>query len=162
MLILSRKDMIEMVTNNSQKYAVIAIYEFDMMHQVRHIEPHCQSLLLEFDDITSDKPRAPKFEQVQQALEWAKDKDKENLIVACAQGVSRSAALGFLIECQTKTPLEAASNLWQTNKHYPNELILKYGCELMGDHLKPVIQAYYKALGMQRGWKPQFLTKFFR
>jgi predicted protein tyrosine phosphatase len=67
---------------------------------------------------------------VQQALAWAEGRDK--LLIACHAGISRSAALAFLIAC-TDRPPEQALSLLDPGKHRPNDLVVMLGSTVLGD-----------------------------
>jgi predicted protein tyrosine phosphatase len=67
---------------------------------------------------------------VQQALAWAERRDK--LLIACHAGISRSAALAFLIAC-TDRPPEQALNLLDPEKHRPNDLVVMLGSNILGN-----------------------------
>lgn len=67
---------------------------------------------------------------VEKALTWAKDKDE--LVSCCQAGVSRSSAIGFLISCKYNG-IDNAVNLLDKRLHYPNDLIIKLGSEILND-----------------------------
>ena len=69
-------------------------------------------------------------------------------IVACKFGVSRSSAIAYLLESQRTSPQEAISIL-DVNNHYPNELILKFGIEILGTFDKNPIIDFYKRTGLE-------------
>jgi hypothetical protein len=96
-------------------------------------------LHLQFDDITAPFPglRPPAARDVRRALEWGADCG--DLVVACHAGVSRSAALAYLVRCLAWPPAEAIGVLTR-GRHYPNELIVRLGTDLLGD---PAIYEIY-------------------
>lgn len=159
MRILSRAALLDLVMREPKEHSAVVIHEVGKYEAVDDIVRNCkQALVLEMDDITSDRPGSPTKEQVQRAINSGYD------IVACKQGISRSSAIAFLIEAHRTTPQEALL-LWDVKKHFPNELIMKHGMEILGDHIKPHVTAFYKALAAHRGWKWQphnLVTKYFK
>jgi len=85
-----------------------------------------------FDDLTL--PRAglimPSHEHIQRILMWTKGKDK--IAVHCTAGISRSAAVAYLIACQQTSPKKALG-LFEPAIHCPNRLILELGVEILKD-----------------------------
>jgi predicted protein tyrosine phosphatase len=67
---------------------------------------------------------------VQQAIAWGEGRDK--LLIACHAGISRSAALAFLIAC-TDRPPEQALGLLEPGKHRPNDLVVMLGSKILGN-----------------------------
>lgn len=63
-------------------------------------------------------------DDVQKALDFAKDKDE--IIVACAAGISRSSATAYAIARSEASVVEAMTIL-DKDKHWPNRLVLEYG-----------------------------------
>lgn len=117
---------------------------------------------MDFNDATFEgRESCPTKEAVEQMLTWARHRDSGNMIVSCAAGISRSSATAFLIECQAKSP-EDAVNVWTLGKHQPNELILHYGVQILGDHIVPVIKDYLQKDAQQQGLKLEWITKYFR
>lgn len=158
MRILSRLALFDLVTREPKEHSVVVIHEVDKYEEVDDIVRNCkQALVLEMNDITSGCSGSPTKEQVQRAINSGYD------IVACKQGISRSSAIAFLIESHRTTPQEAVL-LWDVKKHFPNVLIMKYGMEILGDHIKPHVAAFYKKLAIYHGWKWQphnLVTKYF-
>lgn len=159
MEILSRAALLALVKANPKEHSAVVIHEFGKRAEVEEIIRHCKKcVVLEMDDIISDRLGGPTKEQVQEALASGFE------IVACKQGVSRSAAIAFLMECQKKSP-EEAIKLLDEKKHYPNELILKFGLELIGDSIKNPVREFFKKLAAHKGWSWEphnLVTKFFK
>lgn len=63
-------------------------------------------------------------EDIQKALEYAKDKDE--LIVACAAGISRSSAMAYVI-ARSEAPPEEAVTILDIERHWPNRHVLACG-----------------------------------
>jgi Predicted protein tyrosine phosphatase len=101
-----------------------------------------------FDDsnIAFDGTKAPTTEDIRGILEWSMDKD--DLLVHCTAGVSRSSAVAFLIESARTNPFEALKIL-NPRTHEPNELIIRIGAKLISSD---VMVAYTKFLTEQRNY----------
>ncbi len=92
---------------------------------------HSRSYLaLRFDDI--DQPRSnkllPSTTQIQQGLDFSIGKD--NLIVCCRAGQSRSAALAYVIACRERGA-STALQLLDPTRHSPNRLVVTIGDMLL-------------------------------
>jgi len=89
-------------------------------------------LCLKFDDIV--EPAANKCvvaqNDVARALRFARTSDK--LIVSCRAGQSRSAALAYLVACQS-WGAERALGVLDPTRHIPNRLVVSLGDRLLGD-----------------------------
>ncbi len=90
-----------------------------------------RALHLRFEDVTEPAPgvRPPTEEDVRAALEWSAGCG--DLVVACHAGVSRSAALAYVIRCHDWSPRQALQVL-TPGWHQPNRLIVRLGAELLG------------------------------
>jgi len=94
----------------------------------------CKShLQLIFDDVIGSKGSylAPKKEQIEEALNWGKD--KENVVVACHAGISRSSACAFLLAHQA-WGIDKAFGILNKDVHWPNSLIMKHGSDILNDN----------------------------
>jgi predicted protein tyrosine phosphatase len=87
---------------------------------------------LAFDDacFSTELHRLANAATVQQAITWAEGRDK--LLIACHAGISRSAALAFLIAC-TDRPPDQALGLLDPGKHRPNDLVVMLGSKVLGN-----------------------------
>lgn len=144
MKILSRNRIRQLVNENPNELDCIIIYEPNQNMEINDILPLCKSYLeLAFHDISSTREGyiEPKKEHVIKALEYAKN--RKNLHVACRAGISRSSAIAYLIECQRTNPQEAIKILDST-KHMPNELLIHYGGQILGDEVVEPIREFYK------------------
>ena len=147
MKILSRKEIRKTLTENPKVYNAILINEPQTFpHNVNEFSdlvPFCkESFYTEFNDTNfPTRQGAPTLEDIKSILEWAKTID-EPLLVACRAGISRSAAIAYLVECQKSSP-EKAIQVLETRKHSPNELIIKYGIELLGRKIVPPIREFF-------------------
>lgn len=74
--------------------------------------------------------KLPTKEDVAKILEWAKGKSP--MTVHCTGGISRSAAMAYLIACLSFPPEEAIKVL-NPLIHSPNELIVQFGAEILGN-----------------------------
>ena len=67
-------------------------------------------------------------EVIEEVLRWSKGKNK--FLVHCWAGISRSAAIAYLIAC-SKMPVTDAVKILNPKQHKPNRLILKFGEEIL-------------------------------
>ncbi len=104
-------------------------------------------LHLEFNDVSTvvlethphnRENYPPKLEHVKKALEWSKDKD--NILVCCHAGISRSSATALLIAVR-EWGLKEAFHILTPGWHHPNRLILKIGSEILA---QPIYESYMK------------------
>jgi predicted protein tyrosine phosphatase len=162
--IFSRERLFQETRENPNTITAIAIYEVGCYDKIERIVPNCKECLpLEFNDTTSeDRPGSPTIEHVKQALNWAEG--KENIVVACAAGISRSSAIAYLIQCMRTDPSELYSiDLLDHSFHFPNELILKHGTMLLPDYnLNEYCQDIYRSIAAKKNWKLESVTKYFR
>lgn len=156
MMILSRAALLDLVKSEPKKHKAIVIYEPGQYELVKDIVDNCESALtLEMDDTTVLREGSPTKAQVELAI-------LSNIkIVCCKQGISRSSAIAFLIESNTTSPEEAIKIL-DERKHFPNELILKHGLDILGDKIKKSISGYYQSFAKNKGWQVEMVTKYFR
>lgn len=68
-------------------------------------------------------------DDVQKALDFAKD--KEEIIVACAAGISRSSATAYII-ARSEASKDEAMTILNKEVHWPNRLVLEYGERILG------------------------------
>lgn len=160
MRILSRADLIDTVVKTPGQ-TVVALVETGMGKAlVEPILDKSNCLVVEMDDRTQEgRVGGPTLLLVQSILDFAQA--NRPTVVACAAGISRSSAIAFLIECLSKPPEEAAK-VWTLGKHHPNELILKYGVDILGEHIVPVIKDYFAKDAAQQGLAPCYITKYFK
>jgi predicted protein tyrosine phosphatase len=90
-----------------------------------------EHLHLQFDDVIYDYGHMVKPERhhVEKALEWAKG--RENIVVACAAGISRSSATALAIVVQEHGILDAFSIL-HPELHEPNKRIVYLASKILG------------------------------
>lgn len=160
MRILSREDLINSVIKTPGQTVVAIVETAFGSALVEPILDKSNCLIVDMDDRTQEgRLGGPTLLLVQSILTFAKD--RKPTAVACAAGISRSSAAAFLIECLTKTPEEAAK-IWVLGKHHPNELILKYGVEILGKHIVPAIKDFFQKDAAQQGLPIEYLTKYFK
>ncbi len=89
-------------------------------------------LHLEFDDQTTPGRDVVlvTIEDIRRALEWSAD--YQRLIVSCHAGISRSAALAYVIACRDHPPRVALGVLTR-RWHVPNERIVRLGADVLAD-----------------------------
>ena len=85
-----------------------------------------------FDDI--EKPRTglvlPSMAQIRRILEWSHGKD--DFLIHCTAGISRSSAIAYLIKCMESSP-ETAVQILDKKIHYPNLCVVRLGSEFLGN-----------------------------
>lgn len=96
-------------------------------------------LHLVFDDTDFDGEKtAPQQHHVETALEFANE--REDLIVCCHAGISRSAALAYVIECSRVVHPAMAVGIWNKQRHHPNRRVVHLGSVVLND---PNVDKYY-------------------
>ena len=143
MKILSRINLLELVRAEPKQHKVVVIHEIGKFNEVAEIVELCrETIVLEMDDVIFGRPGAPTKEKVEAGIKSGFE------IVACKFGISRSSAIAYLLESQRTSPQEAIAIL-DVNKHYPNQLILKFGIEILGIFDKNPIIDFYKRTGLE-------------
>jgi predicted protein tyrosine phosphatase len=103
---------------------------------------------LAFDDIEAPREHfsMPEAHHIQTALDFAADKDQ--LLVTCTAGKSRSAALSYVLACSKMKPSEAVLVL-DPSRHTPNQRVIVLGYNLLG---RPpgYLEAYYSKCHRRR------------
>lgn len=91
----------------------------------------CRGVLrVKFDDILEPwrERKLATAADIRRILDWCRDKD--DIVVHCQAGASRSAAVAYLIECLQATPKEALGIL-DANQHSPNMHIVRLGAKIL-------------------------------
>lgn len=98
-----------------------------------------ESCFLRFDDIIFPEPGKvlATEEHVQQAIDWAKDKN--DFIVACHAGISRSSAMMYVVRCSKMDPEEAVTIL-NYDLHVPNLHVVGLGAKVLNN---PKVEQVY-------------------
>ncbi len=95
------------------------------------VSGRCRGILrVKFDDI-QEAWRGRKLataKDIRRILEWCKEKD--GIVVHCQAGVSRSAAVAYLIEC-LQTPPQKALGILDPKQHSPNMHIIRLGAKIL-------------------------------
>jgi predicted protein tyrosine phosphatase len=87
-----------------------------------------------FDDVDKLFPiedadlKPPENEDIEKIIRWSEGKNK--FLIHCWAGISRSAAIAYLIAC-SKMPVTNAVKILNPKQHKPNRLILKFGEEIL-------------------------------
>ena len=149
--ILSRTKILDICGANPNKFdtitiveSVLNLYDSNRIEQIQWLSK--SNLTLTFDDVTSAlkygtiEYMLAKKEDVVAAIEFARDKDE--LLVACAAGVSRSSAIAYIM-LRTKHSVEDSIAQLNFNKHWPNNHILKLGEDIIGLPLRMEIGEYF-------------------
>ncbi len=86
----------------------------------------------EFDDIESpdDELKVVTRAKIVKILKWAKGKN--NIVVHCTAGISRSSAVAYLIACSRMHPSKAIKIL-DPKQHSPNALVVFHGIKILKD-----------------------------
>ena len=135
MKISSQENAVKEITNHPDKWNVISIRDSQSRYcpvdQIGHL---CKDLLkICFDDVYSDKykngyQRLATIEDIETMLNFADKKD--DLLVHCFAGVSRSSAVAYLIRCTRENPWDAIEKLSKED-HLPNDHVVRLGAKLL-------------------------------
>ncbi len=139
--IAGHKIAVPFVQDNPGQYHLLIMTNSDT--DLPPVRDYVKSLLwLQFDDVLWEFSNyvMPRREHVEQALEWAGDKNP--ILCSCHAGMSRSAAMAYVIACSRALHPRLALEVLTPIKHYPNELIVKYGADLLKN--KSILDEYYK------------------
>jgi predicted protein tyrosine phosphatase len=87
---------------------------------------------VQFDDVVYSlgHTQPPEKSHVEQILTWCKG--KEDIVFACAAGISRSSASAYIAACQ-ECEVEEAIGVLDPNKHQPNKRIVYLGAKILDD-----------------------------
>ena len=125
------------ITASPGRWHVISIREGETS-LVDKVADLCLSLLkLKFHDIwlerhaESGRYKLATQDQIREAIDWSKGKD--DILVHCAAGVSRSSATAYVIACASMSPQEAMDRFINKNFHSPNEHIVRLGSEILAE-----------------------------
>jgi len=139
--IFSAKGAAKEVKRNPGMWHVISLRgpdQPDSEHPMYKHEQYCAAIVIrKFDDVWLDKHGQqgyilPSKEDVQACLDFVTEHSPANLLVHCAAGVSRSSATAYLVACTMKPASEAITML-NPMLHMPNERIVQYGTEILGN-----------------------------
>lgn len=128
---LSHAQAIIFLSANKHKWHVICITNSDKLVP-KDIQSYSKSYLnLVFDDIDCQLGNyiLPSKVDVEKALDYCKGKD--NIIVTCFSGTTRSPALVYAINCKRDYPTIAINSI--TQSCHPNRLIIRYASEILQD-----------------------------
>lgn len=135
--IVSFFEAFSLISKGATPYNIVSIRnpeESEEIHDVfkKYRDNYHSVFVMSFDDISEPMPGyiMPKEQDIKDVIDWSKGKD--NLLVHCSAGISRSAAIAYLIECTRKPPKEAEKIL-RRSIHFPNMLILEIGSQILGD-----------------------------
>ncbi len=134
-LIKSEKDAVKVVQENPNKFFVVSIRGFN--HESAPIDEYkdkCKDMIVaNFDDVVDSKDyryNPPTIEDVRRILDWTDGKN--DILVHCYAGISRSSAIAYLIEAK-RTSVKEAIKILNWYLHWPNELILQHGAKILND-----------------------------
>lgn len=136
-IVISRQStVVNMVLDREKQLDVIFIssptspYAIHGSELIKQYARNCLELFFHDIDFVRDGHIAPAREHVEAALAFAKDKD--DLIICCQAGVSRSSATAFIIAAARFTTADEALKILDHKTHWPNHLIVKHGAEILG------------------------------
>jgi hypothetical protein len=156
MKIMSRESLLALVRAEPNQHDAIVIYEPGKYEEVVEIVSKCRKVVaIGMDDTTTVKPGSPTKDKVTEALHHGYQ------IVSCRAGSSRSSAIAYLIEASRTSPEEAV-HVWDETKHFPNELILKYGQDILGGEIYEPVSQFYKKVAAFKKWPINLTTKYFK
>ena len=134
--ICSHRNAAALLSEQPKTYDVILIFNpggrYDNEDYLTAIRQHANRICeLEFDDVEfpRDRHQMPEARHVRSAVDFAAD--KEQLVVTCTAGMSRSAALAYVVACTKMDPVEAVKVL-DPNRHTPNEKVVFLGYDFLG------------------------------
>lgn len=134
--IRNRTGAVMEVLKNRGKWFVISIRDAEETSApIDAFKDLCQGILaLNFDDVYDQRKHSdyklPSMADVKSVIEWSRGKDQ--ILVHCHAGISRSSAMAYLIACD-KVGAQAAVGVLNPFLHWPNPLIVKMGGEFLGD-----------------------------
>ncbi len=140
--ILPRHKAYEKLKENPYQTYAIIIGEPDVENELidEMLDFAKDPLYLSFFDTEFPRISMPycKEEDVRKAIRWAED--KEDFIVSCQMGRSRSSALALILN-YIKDP-DNATDILSRKLHMPNQLIIKHGCKILGKHFEEIFQRW--------------------
>lgn len=135
--IYSLTKVLILIATKKTNYNIVSIRDpedADEIHQIfkRYKENYQSVFPAIFDDIqfAIKGYTAPDEGKIKDILEWSRNKN--NLLVHCNAGISRSSAIAYLIACTQKEPAEAIKVL-DPAMHWPNRLIVEIGSKVLGN-----------------------------
>jgi predicted protein tyrosine phosphatase len=136
--IMSLQECFNFVKNKTN-YNIISIRSSNMsvseFEKIDKKKDNYSSIIIEtFDDVVKDERHymTPKKIQIKRILKWS-ESIENNFAVHCSAGVSRSAAIAYLIACQ-RMEKEEAIKILDFRLHCPNQLVITLGSEILKDN----------------------------
>ena len=134
--IMSLEECIELITIPTDSNLVsirssnIGINIYDVIDNAK--DNYNSIISVTFDDVERDEPGyiTPDEKQIRDILDWAKDKN--NIVVHCTAGISRSSAIAYLIAC-TKMPKEQAIKYLNFTLHCSNHYVVNLGALVLNN-----------------------------
>ena len=149
MKILSEANAVQEIKENPDKWNVISIRDSNRKYSpIDEIQNLCKEILkLDFDDVFSDKyqnsyQKLATLEDIEKIIRFSEGKD--NLLVHCFAGVSRSSAVAYIIRCTKENPWDAIQKL-SMEDHLPNDYIVRLGAKLLQN--KDILNAFTSKYG---------------
>lgn len=133
--IASLYEVFALISTKKTSYNIVSIQSTEEAEEIQdmfnlYIENFNSVYPVIFDDITEPFSgyTMPNEKDIKDVLEWCRNKD--DLLVHCSAGISRSSALAYLIECSRKPPHKAVKIL-NSSIYLPNRLILEIGSRIL-------------------------------
>lgn len=138
--ILSHAETITSLKVAPGELLVICITNEDtpLPEEIKNLAAEVLHLVFDDNEFEDEKGISPQRHHIEKALEFAKD--QEDLVICCHAGISRSAAMAYVIECSRGVHPAMAVGIWNKERHYPNRRIVHLGALVLND---PNIDKYY-------------------
>lgn len=147
---------IQKLMAKAKEYDVIFISnpdesKFDILGSERIPELSREYCELLFEDVIFSRGtvQGPELCHIKKALEFSKNRRK--LLVTCQAGISRSSAIAYLIK-SVEVGSKQALNLLNSKIHYPNELVIRYGADLLKDENMVELIKNWKLIADKEPW----------
>lgn len=146
--ILGHASAAKFLEQNPNQFDVIFIsdprnsYAIEGSEQIPKLAKEICSLFF-YDLISEGKDMfpGPSQKDIEKALEFAKG--RENLLVSCQAGISRSSATAYVIKAAETNPIDALDIL-DKSMHLPNDFIIYHGSNILNLNLTDVINRWKK------------------
>jgi len=135
--VMSMNKACEKIKSNPNLFNVVSIQNTNRSYSdYKTIEQKAKDChVVKFDDIWLKKHEQRGYKlatkkQIEDILNWSDGKNE--IIVHCKVGKSRSSAVAYIIACKNNDP-NTAIKILDKNFHIPNEWIIELGAEILGN-----------------------------
>lgn len=136
---------------------LVSITDPDLAYQLPVLGlPMDRRLYLKFHDVTARDlagREVPLREHVERALEFSKDVGpKDELLIHCVAGVSRSTGMAFAVLCQERPDATEKANLAEVLRirpqAFPNMRVVELADEILGRNgrMIEVVERFYRGM----------------